>query len=105
MDRHILVTQDCVHELQAMRIRIGTVLRRTEKYLDPAYALEPTSHSTLWERYDKVAARITGEFPELASSVPVRKPPAGRKQPREREKLKSFDRNLEALVNLPSNIQ
>ncbi len=105
MDRHILVTQDCIRELQTMRTRIGTVLRRTEKYLDPAYALEPTSRSTLWEQYDKVAARITGEFPELAPSVPVRKPPAGWEQPLDRENLKSFDRNLEGLVNLLSNIQ
>ena len=66
---------------------------------------DPRVIDTRWERYDKVAARITGEFPELASSVPVRKPPAGREQPLDRENLKTFDRNIEALVNLPSNIQ
>jgi len=105
MDRQTLARQDCIRELQAMRDRIGTVLNRTEKYLDPGHALEPTSRSTLWERYEKVAARITGEFPEIAMPVPVRKPPAGWEQPLDREDLKSFDREIGALVNLLNSIQ
>ena len=98
MDRHTLVIQDCIRELRAMRVRIGTVLNRPEKYLDPDYALEPTTGSTFWEQYEKVSSRITGEFPELATSIAVRKPPAGWDQPLDREELISFDRDIGALV-------
>ena len=105
MDRYTLVKQDCIDELQAMRAKIETFLNRKEKYLDPDYAVEPTSGRNLWERYDDVSARIAREFPELASSIPARKHPADSEQSLNREDLKSLDRDIGALVNLLNSIQ
>ena len=100
MDRLVLVTEDCMRELHAMRFRIETVVNRLEKYVDPDHALEPDSPSTLWERYDEVVARIAREFPALAKSVPLRKHPAGWEEPLDREDLQSFDRDIEVVLNL-----
>jgi len=103
MDRHTVVKQDCIGEVQSMKAQIDAILNRKETYLDPDHAIQPTTGLNLWERYDNMSVRIVREFPELAPSIPTRKHPADSEQSLGREDLKSFARDIAVLLNLLSN--
>ena len=103
MDRHTVVKQDCIGEVQSMTAQIDAILNRKETYLDPDHAIQPTTGLNLWERYDNMSARIVREFPEYAPSIPARKQPPDSEQSLDREDLKSFARDITALLSLLSS--
>ena len=101
MDRQALLRQEYLHETEAVKAQVASLLKRKEKYIDPGHAVDPASGRNVWERYSDVCMRIGREWAELIGSIPaVSEHRDDIEEPLNRQELKSLDRALVSLLQL-----